>query len=93
MTYTTMFEKNSLSAQPLMCIPLRQVTRFGWKNKISILSSLSASVEGTLLGDPDYSHSNQGEKNHPMDPSHLRKESSSWMEEKTVLQQSTQTDP
>jgi hypothetical protein len=52
-----------------------------------------ALVEETLFSDPDYSHSSQGDENHPMDPSHLSKESSSQMEETTGLKQPTQRFP
>jgi hypothetical protein len=50
-------------------------------------------MEGTLFTGPDYPHSNQGGKNHPMDPSHPSKERRSQIEESTGLQQPTQTDP
>jgi hypothetical protein len=38
-----------------------------------------ASVEGTLLGDSDYSHGNEGGENHPVDPSHqVKKAAPEW---------------
>jgi hypothetical protein len=56
-------------------------------------SASPALVEKALFGDPDYTHSNQGGRGHPVDPPHLSEESSSQEEESTGLQRSTQTDP
>jgi hypothetical protein len=72
-----------------MYIPLTR-----WPGLDKGVESLASpvSVERALFGEPDYSHSNQGGRDHHMDPPHLSEESSSWVEESTGLQWSTQAD-
>jgi hypothetical protein len=73
-----------------MYLPLSQEPGLG--KGVESSASL-ASVERALFGDPNHSHSNQGGRDHPMDPPHPSEECNSWVEETTGLQQSAQTDP